>query len=64
MKDEALVKDLTVAELKELIRQIVQQELIHANRNVTECKGWPIPPIKFPTKFEVKWAGDSDFTAR
>ena len=58
MKDEALVKDLTVAELKELIR------LIHANRNVTECKGWPIPPIKFPTKFEVKWAGDSDFTAR
>lgn len=64
MKDEALVKDLTVAELKELIRQIVQQELILANRNVTECKGWPIPPIKFPTKFEVKWAGDSDFTAR
>ena len=64
MKDEALVKDLTVAELKELIRQIVQQEFILANRNVTECKGWPIPPIKFPTKFEVKWAGDSDFTAR
>ena len=64
MKDETLVKDLTVAELKDLIRQTVQQELILANRNVTECKGWSIPPIKFPTKFEVKWAGDSDFTAR
>lgn len=64
MKDEALVKDLTVAELEGLIRQVVQQELILANRNVTEVKGWPIPPIKSPTKFEVKWAEDSDFTAR
>jgi len=63
MKDEALVKDLTVAELKDLIRQVVQQELAFSNRNVTECKGWPIPPIKFPSKFEVKWTGNSDFPA-
>ena len=64
MKDETLVKDLTVGELKDLIRQIVREELVFSNRNVTECKGWSIPPIKLPTKFEVKWAGESDFTAR
>ena len=57
-----LIKDLTVKELKEIIRQMVQQELMFFNRNITECKGFPIHPIKFPTKFEVKWAGDSDFT--
>ena len=56
MKDEMLIKDLTVKELKEIIRQMVQQELMFFNRNITECKGFPIPPIKFPTKFEVKWA--------
>ena len=59
MKDETLVKDLTVAELKELIRQIVRDELTFANRNVTECKGYELKEIKFPKKFEIIW-GDDD----
>ena len=61
MKNETLVKDLTVAELKDLIRQIVQQELMFANRNVTECKGYELKEIKFPKKFEIIW-GDDDWS--
>lgn len=59
MKNETLVKDLTVAELKDLIRQIVQQELIFANRNVTECKGYELKQVEFPKRCEIIW-GDDD----
>lgn len=54
--EEKLVKDLTVKELKDIIRQLVRDELTFANRNVTECKGYELKEVKFPKKFEITWA--------
>ena len=44
----------TVKEFKEMLRQVVRDEIRF--QNVTECKGFPIEPIKFPKKFEITWA--------
>lgn len=52
--ENKLVKDLTVKEFKEMLRQVVRDEIRF--QNVTECKGFPIEPIKFPKKFEITWA--------
>ena len=59
MLEEKLVKDLTVKELKDIIRQTVRDELTFANRNVTECRGYELKEIKFPKKCEIIW-GDED----
>ena len=58
MKNKTLVKDLTVEELKDIIRQTVRDELTFANRNVTECRGYELREIKLPKKCEIIWADE------
>lgn len=53
--NEKLVKDLTVKELKELIREVVCEELMFSNRKVSEYRGFSLEKIKFPKRCEITW---------
>lgn len=54
MKDERLVKDLTVQELKDIIRQTLRDEIRYVN---IDAVGKPIVELKemkpFPKKFTI-----------